>query len=42
MGRAVQLRLAEELQPVEVIKDEVVCREGQPFDYLYFVRSGEF
>ena len=35
-------KLAEFLEPREVIKGEVICREGAPFDYVYFIKSGYF
>ena len=41
-GKAFQTRLATELKPVEVIKGELICKEGNPFNYVFFVKSGEF
>jgi len=36
------MKMCKELEFREVIKDEVICREGAPFDYVYFIKSGEF
>ena len=41
-GRAFQMKVAGELRIRPVIKGEVVCREGAPLEYVYFVKSGEF
>ena len=35
-------RICKELEPREVIKGEVLCREGELFDKVYFVKRGEF
>jgi len=34
--------MCKELEPVEVIKGEVLCREGDPFDKVFFIKRGEF
>lgn len=35
-------KLVENMELREVIKGEIICREGAPFDYVYFIKSGEF
>jgi len=40
--RSLHLKLAEHMVPREVIKGEIICREGAPFDYVYFITSGWF
>jgi len=40
--RAFLMKMSKELETREVIKDEIICREGAPFDYVYFIKSGEF
>ena len=41
-SRSVYLKLAEHMEPREVIKGEVIFKEGDPFDYVYFIKSGYF
>jgi hypothetical protein len=34
--------MAESLSIKEVITGQIICEEGMPFDYVYFVLKGEF
>ena len=40
--RAFLMKMCKELETREVIKEEIVCREGAKFDYVYFIKSGEY
>ena len=41
-SRSHHLKLAEHMELREVIKGEVICKEGAPFDYVYFIKNGYF
>lgn len=30
------------MELIEVIKGKAICIEGEPFNFVYFVRNGEF
>ena len=42
MSRAVLNKLIDKFEPITCNKGSKICEEDKPFDYIYFIREGEF
>lgn len=42
VSRSVLSKIIELFEPISCVKGKIIVKEGEKFDYIYFIREGEF